>query len=98
MTFATAVVIRTSATPGTLHRAGGARQAAVHDVRDESDEDLLTGLAVAGVAEDHRHVVVEVERAADGVDAELLVAVEAVDGDEERGAVLLEVVERREAV
>lgn len=69
-----------------------------HRVLDDLDEDLLHRLAFAGVAQQQRNVVVEVEGLADGVHGMAGGAVEAVDGDEEGDGAPLEVVHGGEAV
>ncbi len=67
-------------------------------VLHQADQDVPDGLAVAGVAEDHRGAGVEVEGFGDVVALVAADAAEAVDGDDEGDLAVLEVVDGREAV
>ncbi|GAA3450483.1 hypothetical protein GCM10018962_23160 [Dactylosporangium matsuzakiense] len=69
-----------------------------HDVLDEGDQDVLDRAPVARVAQDDRHVRIEVQGLGDLRGAVLLHPVEAVHRDQERRGAALEVVHRREAV
>lgn len=69
-----------------------------HRVLDDADEDLLDGLLLARVAQQDRHVGVEVEGLAYGVGRVTGRSVEAVDAHDERYGAPLEVVDGGEAV
>src|SRR5580693_9122136 len=82
-----------------LGKAGLARLAArVHDVPNQADENLLDRVPLAGVAHHDGDVRLEGQGDPDVVGLESGSVVEAVDGDDERGAVPLEVVDRGEAI
>lgn len=64
----------------------------------QGDQDLLCRAGLAGIAEHDRNARAEVERDANVLRVEVQGAVKAVDGDDERQLVFLEVVDGRKAV
>src|SRR5436305_10844593 len=86
-------------TPATSAEAYLVRPPApAHHVPDQADQHVLDRVPVARVAQHDRYPGAQAERDPDVIRLEPGSAVEAVDRDDERHPVVLEVVDRGEAV